>query len=909
MIGAKIDAGAGDNVGALIGRLDYSTVSGCSVQDSTVTGGSIVGGLVGDNGGTIKNCFSSCIVDGNSVGGLVGINVGGIISNCFSNGIVSGNSPVGGLVGQNGTWFQGMGEMLSIGGTIDHCYSTCDVTGMAAVGGLVGFNDEGSITQCYSSGRVSGNERIGGLVGYGNARVTFCFWDVEASGLMASASGIGKTTTEMQSAETFLGWGACGPYWTIDEGLDYPRLAWENIPGEFITGPIFGGGTGTADDPFLIYTAEQLNTVGLSFCDWDKHFKLMADIDLLAFDGKEGRPAFNVIGIGRWDAFAGVFDGNDHIVSNLTLTGKGNLGMFGYTVSGSEVRDLGVMDVNIIGSGNWVGALAGRNGGDVIRCYSSGTISGNRRIGGLIGASSGSVGTYLNGFVTQCYSTCVVSGEWIIGGLVGGNSGIITQCYSTGRVHGDGRVGGLVGDNDGEVTNCYSTSAVDGRSSVGGLIGLNYLSPVNQCYSTGAVNGSSSVGGLIGSDYSGYDVALSFWDMQTSGQITSNGGAGKTTAEMQVARTFYTWGGVDELVWKIDEGNDYPRLWWEDRPGDEIKPISLSDFLLGTGTEDDPYLIYTSEQLNLVGLGVKDWSKHFKLMADIDLFTYHTFEFNPIGRPYSFPFAGVFDGSGHAILNFSYSCQDDSCIGLFGYVDNPIAEIKNLKLIEPNIDGGSAERVGALVGFMNSGTITNCYVEGGSIRADKNVSGLVGFNGTDGQILNCYSTSVVSGGNYLGVLAGRNWGLVSCCYSNGVVSSSEGHYIGGLIGWNVGIATNSYSTAAASAKWAVGGLVGSNSGDVILCYSTGAVRGSSPFGGLVGYGFGDAIQSFWDTQTSGRPYSNGGTGLTTDEMQTADTFLNADWDFVDETTNGTEDIWWILEGQDYPRLWWEAAEQ
>ncbi len=51
------------------------------------------------------------------------------------------------------------------------------------------------------------------------------------------------------------------------------------------------------------------------------------------------------------------------------------------------------------------------------------------------------------------------------------------------------------------------------------------------------------------------------------------------------------------------------------------------------------------------------------------------------------------------------------------------------------------------------------------------------------------------------------------------------------------------------------------------------------------------------------------TGNTTAEMQTASTFLNAGWDFVDETLNGTEDIWWILEGQDYPRLWWELIPE
>ncbi|MCP4260671.1 MAG: hypothetical protein GY774_24570, partial [Planctomycetes bacterium] len=67
--------------------------------------------------------------------------------------------------------------------------------------------------------------------------------------------------------------------------------------------------------------------------------------------------------------------------------------------------------------------------------------------------------------------------------------------------------------------------------------------------------------------------------------------------------------------------------------------------------------------------------------------------------------------------------------------------------------------------------------------------------------------------------------------------------------------------------------------------------------------------SFWDTQTSGQVTSNGGTGKTASEMQTASTFLEAGWDFVDETANGTEDIWWILEGQDYPRLWWEQIPE
>jgi hypothetical protein len=79
-------------------------------------------------------------------------------------------------------------------------------------------------------------------------------------------------------------------------------------------------------------------------------------------------------------------------------------------------------------------------------------------------------------------------------------------------------------------------------------------------------------------------------------------------------------------------------------------------------------------------------------------------------------------------------------------------------------------------------------------------------------------------------------------------------------------------------------------------------------GGLVGRDS-TVTKSVWDIETSGLSESAGGVGLTTTEMQTAQTFLEAGWDFVDETENGTDDIWWIDEGQDYPRLWWEIGDE
>jgi hypothetical protein len=524
----------GASVGALAGSNRNGRIS-TSYSTGTVSGTERVGGLVGENYGTVTQCHSTGGVGGgSSVGGLVGWNYEGNVTQCYSTGAVDGDSEVGGLVGWN---YQG---------AVTHCYSTGTVSGTERVGGLVGRNGlswdtPGTLTHCYSTGAVSGNSDVGGLVGYDWGDVTGCFWDVQTSGQPTSAGGTGKTTAQMQMPSTFVGWGACGAFWTINEGENYPHLAWENGAGNVIPAPTYGGGVGAAHDPYLIYAAEDLNTIGGSPCDWDKHFKLMGDIDLSGFDGEEGRPPFNIIAPATtivcvygycwaWAApFRGVFDGNRHTISHLTIKGGTCLGLFGLLGSGGEVKDLGVVDVNITGSGYYVGALAGWNqGGLVTQCYSSGVVSGTNRVGGLLGSNAGDV--------TQCYSTAAVSGKSEVGGLVGINY----SDYSQG----------------GTVTHCYSTGAVSGPG-VGGLVGNDRVCIKDSCWDSGIVTGS-------------------FWDTQTSGQATSAGGTGKTTAEMQTASTFLDagWDFVGESqngtenIWAICEGVDYPHLAWEFVIGD-----------------------------------------------------------------------------------------------------------------------------------------------------------------------------------------------------------------------------------------------------------------------------------------------------------------------------------------------------
>jgi hypothetical protein len=405
---------------------------------------------------------------------------------------------------------------------------------------------------------------------------------------------------------------------------------------------------------------------------------------------------------------------------------------------------------------------------------------------------------------------------------------------------------------------------------------------------------------------------------------------------MQMAITFLCWGY--EPLWTIDEGLDYPRLVWENKPG-ELITVPSDLYGGGSGEPDDPYLIYTAQQLNTIGLHSCHLDKHFKLMADVDLSGLTGNSFNCIGIDYRNPFSGVFEGNGHTISYFTYTSTGGYYVGLFMYVGGANAEIKNLGLIDPNVDAGIEYYVGSLVGWLDNGTITNCYTEGGSVDGFRYVGGLMGRN-SSGTITNSYSTASVSGDRYIGGLMGRNSsgkitncyssasvsgvrytgglmgrdssGTITNCYSSGIVSGDED--VGGLAGYNYrSIIANSYSSASVSGITNVGGFMGRNrQGTITNCYSKGGVSGITDVGGFIGDdNSGSYTRSFWDnTVNSGLPGIGNASdpnviGESTANMQTQTTFTDAGWDFLGETANGIEDIWFIPQ-QDYPHLWWEG---
>ncbi len=316
----------------------------------------------------------------------------------------------------------------------------------------------------------------------------------------------------------------------------------------------YSGGTGAMADPYQISSLSDLINLSSTSTDWGMYFIQTADIDASSTTTLNGGDGFSPIGNAS-DAFNGGYNGQNHTISGLYINRllTDNIGLFGYAFG--DVKNLGLLSVNITGEYN-VGGL----GGTIFsadNCYVTGTVQGLSIVGGF--------GGYV-GICSNCYSSCNVTGgaEDLVGGFGGYNLGILTQCYSAGTVNGNNYVGGLIGINDGGIINtCYSTVNVTGiANSVGGLVGFNGGSGnVQNSYATGTVNGDSYVGGLVGGNDNvssmqfcfskglvtgntdkgglvgwldaGGLVESSFWDMGTSGMLTSAGGTGKTTAEMK----------------------------------------------------------------------------------------------------------------------------------------------------------------------------------------------------------------------------------------------------------------------------------------------------------------------------------------------------------------------------------------
>jgi hypothetical protein len=631
---------AGGLAGLVRGRIERCSVSG------HISGFRDVGGLAGRvlaNGAVIASRADVDVSASGNVGGLVGtLDETAEVTRSHAAGEARGGFTVGGLVGSNS-------------GRVDLSYASAAVSGDGDVGGLVGFN-VGTVSTSHAVGPVSGNGAVGGLIGSNGLTprpvVTDTYWDRDRSG---TDDGIGNDPADTGatglSGEEALQQASYAAFdfindWRIAEGATHPFLTGEQTP----TAVAFSAGSGTEADPYLIRSLAELRLLSEppASAFWQFHYALEADIDASETATWNGGRGFSPIG--SWvtnEPFSRSFDGRGHTIAGLTIDRPMDdaVGLFAILRGpGARVSNLRLDQAMIRGSFA-VGALVGQLGsesftlpGEVADCSVTGSVSGNMRVGGLVGNSEvstirsssvsanvtgnldvgglvgrsldsditsshakgrvsgservgGLVGTLANGSLIESYSMADVLGGDRIGGLVAENTrgGSISACFATGDVTGAVEAGGLFGLNSGRVSDSYALGRVSGTDNVGGLGGRNsYFWPVTATYAAGRVTGDSEVGGLIGftvgsaADY----VTDAYWETDSAGtgigigdEPASSAATGLDAAAMVRQASF---AGFDfAATWDIVEGLTRPFLQWQaalDVLGPPPAPMILDSF-------------------------------------------------------------------------------------------------------------------------------------------------------------------------------------------------------------------------------------------------------------------------------------------------------------------------------------------
>ena len=511
----------------------------------------------------------------------------------------------------------------------------------------------------------------------------------------------------------------------------------------------------------------------------------------------------------------------------------------------------------ITSSGNYVGGVVGniKSNLTISDSYFSGTISGNKNIGGIAG---------LNLYMIQrSYSKASISGSQYVGGITGTNNGTIQSSVSN-----NSRITALI-DNEGKIFGISNGSVGQNGSSSENkalnrtvLLKAGVVQEVNDNEQNGTSVSPTTLKLKATYVAMGWDFT-DIWEIQEtecypymksqtappvitsqliSGATAINGkcvDGGTVTLEVD---------GVTQQM--VSTGHEFSFTVSPLQAGHEVRVSAKVDgkeqsyfttevvSFLGKGTEADPYQISTAADLTQV------YRKgYFKLMNDIDLTEYIN-SFSPsegwqsIGREGSETIH--FDGNGYKITGLWCNSTRDNT-GLFSCFAN--GTIKNLTVETAKgkqVKGGA--NTGILIGKMINGTIENCQVSG-TVADGTPVGGLVGlFDGGKISLSQANVTINTTGEkSYIGGLVGEiTSGEIDQCSTLGTMTAmGKESYVGGLVGKNSATVTNCYSNAIVSSTYNAAGLIAYNYGVVDKCYATGNIFSTNYGAGVVGYNDGE----------------------------------------------------------------------
>ena len=523
-------------------------------------------------GGTIKNCFALGNVSARGYsGGFVGRSVyqGNVYENCYAAGVVTVTEKEGnGFIGGNQSWssFQydqsdGITNCYYNSATVSsHDYNaigkSLDEMKTEAFLTLISGSEAGVWTQdsehnnglpylaAVKTPETAQTTKITvqiAIVAYNKDTYSFeksgdiISVTMDSNGntrlvdLMDAAQAQGKLTYSYSTTSTFGrfihtingrevnepdGW-----MFTINDKLsnvsaslatvkDGDHILWfEGTTENHFQGPAWDSLSGEELQWETISTKEQLLalTNPTDAETLSKNYKLTANLDLSG-------ETFPGIGTAA-QPFTGRFDGQNHTISNITVSGTDNVGFFG-VIKGAKIQNLNLKNVSITGVEK-VGGLVGyaqaaldkndlsKNVANLIGgCTVSGTVSGEKQTGGLVGHNEGKAdpGTLFSiaSTIDKSSADVTVTGKDMTGGLVGENSGTVTKSTAIGSVTGTNSTGGFAGSSSGDIYDSHAKGAVTGNNHTGGFAGSS-TGTVKNCYSLGSVTGTNYTGSFAGS--------------------------------------------------------------------------------------------------------------------------------------------------------------------------------------------------------------------------------------------------------------------------------------------------------------------------------------------------------------------------------------------------------------------------
>ena len=873
--------GVSQEVGGLVGYLSVSSVVSCYVSGTVHGKDQSVGGLVGFATGntspaqaTVTGCHSTATVvgDSNYVGGLIGnVNTEVTITNSYSGGTVTGtNQYAGGLVGYTN-------QMT----TIRSCYSTAAVTGGSYVGGLVGYGNgvnTGSsiIDSSYATGSVRGSGYVAGFIGYvtqsaisnshgsGNVRSTGSY----SGGFAGDITGV-STVTDCYAVGSDSGSTYAGGFAGLFD--DFSSITGSYSIGKVQGSSEVGGFVGYAFNSANITNCYSRDTVIASGSNVG---------GLVGGDGGTGVDKCYSSGSVTGSSLVGGLVGSnigsstnsfwDTQTSGQSSSSSGDMGQTTsqmqtqstFTNAGWDFGNTWVIDAGINNgypgfawqaeypaSAPTASTNAASNTG-----YSYATLNGT------VNPYKGTTTVkFIYGTVSGNYPDSVTASQSPVTGWAGKTasasvSGLTASTTYYFRVI----VTSLYGSNEGSevsfATTATPSAPTASTASVSGIASTTAIS-----HGTANANGDSTTVRFLYGGTSGVytDSVLAAQSPLTGYSDTS---VSANLSGLTPGQTYY----VRVSAWN---SLGYVR-------GSEVSfttTVATETAPSGSGTSGDPHMIASLANLNWLQDAANDtaWGDFYKQTANIEASATSSWNagagFSPIGTSTN-KFSGSYDGQGYSIDSLYISRSGSDYQGLFGYTSSS-AVIDSLGVTNANVSGN--DFVGALVGLNSSGaSIIDCYTTGKVFATKGDCGGLIGENA--GSVAESFSTCTVTGGNNysMGGLIGytpSGSGTISNCYTTGEVSVSCG---------------------------GAGGLVGNHSGgSIVNCYSVSKVSAPSAYGGLIGGNYtADAVtNSFFDTDSTSS--SAAGNGETSSSLKTLSTFTNAGWDFVRETTNGTNDYW------------------